>query len=247
MFVTHTKARLTALSFPKVHEFRKTGVLPSPEPLHGLKDSKSSTCSNFNVSKANFKSASSSTFRSRHDRGDFPICTGSNGANRTIKWTVELAELNLGHYLPLFMDGLCETAEPYVFLAEQACLQSVAANPTKLADVIADIILPLKRALDSKNVGSVIRGVKVLQAILLANNKIAENLVPYFKNILPCFNRNLAKNKNLGAHIEYNQQKRDNISDLIVETLTLLETHGGPQAFVHIKYMIPTYQTQVGK
>ncbi len=48
-----------------------------------------------------------------------------------------------------------------------------------------------------------------------------------------------------GDGIDYAQQKATNIGDLIQETLELFEKHGGDDAFVNIKYMIPTYESCV--
>ena len=48
---------------------------------------------------------------------------------------------------------------------------------------------------------------------------------------------------NTGDGIDYAQQKRENIGDLIDETLQLFERHGGDDAFINIKYMIPTYES----
>ncbi len=48
-----------------------------------------------------------------------------------------------------------------------------------------------------------------------------------------------------GDGIDYHQQKRENIGELILETLELFEKHGGDDAFVNIKYMIPTYESCV--
>jgi hypothetical protein len=50
---------------------------------------------------------------------------------------------------------------------------------------------------------------------------------------------------NLGDEIEYGQYKRENIGDLIQETLELMERYGGEDAFINIKYMIPTYESVV--
>ncbi|EEQ99258.1 hypothetical protein Pmar_PMAR013311 [Perkinsus marinus ATCC 50983] len=36
-----------------------------------------------------------------------------------------------------------------------------------------------------------------------------------------------------------------NIGALIDETLGVLEKHGGEDAFINIKYMVPTYESQV--
>ena len=48
---------------------------------------------------------------------------------------------------------------------------------------------------------------------------------------------------NSGDGIDYSQQKRENIGDLITETLEAFERHGGEDAFINIKYMIPTYES----
>ena len=48
---------------------------------------------------------------------------------------------------------------------------------------------------------------------------------------------------NSGDGIDYSQQKRENIGDLIQETLEAFERHGGEDAFINIKYMVPTYES----
>lgn len=48
---------------------------------------------------------------------------------------------------------------------------------------------------------------------------------------------------NIGDGIDYGQQKRENIGDLINDTLEELERRGGPDAFINIKYMVPTYES----
>ena len=48
---------------------------------------------------------------------------------------------------------------------------------------------------------------------------------------------------NLGEGIDYSQQRGENVADIIQETLALLEIYGGEDAFINIKYMIPTYES----
>ena len=45
---------------------------------------------------------------------------------------------------------------------------------------------------------------------------------------------------NIGDKIDYSQKKNMNLGDLIQETLELFEKHGGEDAYINIKYMIPT-------
>jgi hypothetical protein len=67
------------------------------------------------------------------------------------------------------------------------------------------------------------------------------------KNI---FMRELLNNKfydiipvNLGDRIDYMQMSQENVGDLIQETLEILEQYGGEDAFINIKYMVPTYES----
>lgn len=53
----------------------------------------------------------------------------------------------------------------------------------------------------------------------------------------------LSSSVNTGDAIDYSQHKRQNIGDLIQETLEMFERYGGEDAFINIKYMVPTYES----
>ena len=48
---------------------------------------------------------------------------------------------------------------------------------------------------------------------------------------------------NIGDSIDYSQQKRQNVGDLVDETLEILERYGGEDAFINIKYMVPSWES----
>jgi hypothetical protein len=75
--------------------------------------------------------------------------------------------------------------------------------------------------------------------------EIGEALVAYYRQLLPVLNMFKNKRLNLGDQIDYGQQRHDNLADLIAETLELLERTGGEDAFINIKYMVPTYESCV--
>ena len=52
---------------------------------------------------------------------------------------------------------------------------------------------------------------------------------------------------NSGDAIDYGQKKKEILGDLIQETLEILEIHGGDDAYYHLKYMIPTYESCLNK
>lgn len=57
----------------------------------------------------------------------------------------------------------------------------------------------------------------------------------------PCFITR--STPSLGDGIDYAQQRRECLGELVDETLQALEAHGGPAAFVNIKHLVPTYES----
>lgn len=79
--------------------------------------------------------------------------------------------------------------------------------------------------------------------IFFAGPYIGQALVPYFRQILPIFNLFQDMNVNIGDKIEFNA--RNNVGDRVRETLQMMERCGGENAFINIKYMVPTYESAV--
>jgi hypothetical protein len=84
---------------------------------------------------------------------------------------------------------------------------------------------------------------RTLSKLVKSSDLAGEALIPFYRQLLPVLNEFLLFNKNLGDMIEYGQRKKINIGDLILETLETLELNGGPEAFINIQYMVPTYQS----
>ena len=100
-------------------------------------------------------------------------------------------------------------------------------------------------ALNTRDPEIIVVTLKVLKKLVLSAEPIGEALVPYYRQILPILNIFKQKNKNVGDKMVYNQRKAEDLGELILETLELLEKHGGEDAFINIKYMIPTYESTV--
>jgi len=184
-------------------------------------------------------------FRRFYDRGDLPLQVAFDGAQRKVQWKVQFDFLDYHHYLPIFFDGIRERTEPYKFLARQGTYDLLAKGGKKILSVVPQLIIPIKTALNTKDPEIVCEMLKVLQRLVVSGEMIGEALVPYYRQILPVFNQLKARNVNIGDRIDYSQQKRGNVGDLIEETLEAFEVHGGPDAFINIKYMIPTYESKV--
>lgn len=189
------------------------------------------------------KSSIKSKFSYFYERGDFPIAVEHEAQYNKIAWKVEIEKLDFHHYLPHFFDGLCDTRHPYKFLARQGVHDMLTHGGHKVLPVVPQLILPIKRALQTKLPDVICSTLRLLQILVLCNELIGEALVPYYRQILPVFNLYKNKNKNLGDGIEYDQWKGENMGDMINFTLELFERYGGPDAFINIKYMIPTYES----
>jgi len=186
-------------------------------------------------------------FRRFYDRGDLPIQVSFAGAVRKVAWKVDIEKLDYHHYLPIFFDGLRELDEPYQFLALKGVEDLLAEGGQKILPVVPQLIIPIKTALNTKDKKIVCRILKVIQLLVTSGDMIGEALVPYYRQILPVFNLFKNHNVNCGDQMDYSQNKGENLGDLIEETLELLETHGGEDAFINIKYMIPLYESHVLK
>jgi len=184
-------------------------------------------------------------FRRFYDRGDLPLQVAFDGAQRKVQWKVQFKNLDYHHYLPIFFDGIREQKEPYKFLARQGTYDLLAKGAGKILSVIPQLIIPIKTALNTRDQEIVCEMLKVLQKLVVSEDLIGEALVPFYRQILPVFNLLKHKNVNIGDGIDYAQQKKTNVGDLIDETLELFELHGGEDAFINIKYMIPTYESKV--
>lgn len=187
--------------------------------------------------------AKPTSFRKFYERGDFPIALEHDTKGNKIAWKVEIEKLDYHHYLPLFFDGLCETKHPYEFFARQGVHDMLEHGGSKILPVIPQLIIPIKNALNTRCLSVVCTTLKVLQHLVVSADMVGEALVPYYRQILPILNIFKNKNCNQGDEIDYSQQKRENIGDLIQETLEAFERQGGEDAFINIKYMVPTYES----
>ena len=202
-----------------------------------------------------------SEFRRFYERGDLPISIDHSGSQPKIQWKVDAEKLDYHHYLPLFFDGLREQEHPYDFLSLEGTLNLLERGGSKILPVVPQLIIPIKVALNTRIPMVMVRVLRVLKKLVLADvvgaegnpmymppeaqGLIGQALVPYYRQILPIFNIFKNKTTNIGDAIDYHQQKDEDLGTLIDETLELFEMYGGEDAFINIKYLIPTYQSVI--
>ncbi|KAM3842885.1 parkin coregulated gene protein-like [Diretmus argenteus] len=185
------------------------------------------------------------TFRRTHQRGNIPVVMEHNPGLHRIRWLEDIETLDLAHFLPLFFDGMLETDHPYSLYARQGVQQLMdRVGATELAALLPELISPIRNALDTRNHVIMCDMIKLVQRMVkVGGDEVGRALVPYYRQILPVFSLYRNHNVNLGDGVEYGQRRRENLGDLIQETLEMFELSGGDEAFINIKNMIPDYHT----
>eukprot|EP00933_Yihiella_yeosuensis_P024832 TRINITY_DN19258_c1_g1_i1.p1 TRINITY_DN19258_c1_g1~~TRINITY_DN19258_c1_g1_i1.p1 ORF type:complete len:369 (-),score=71.07 TRINITY_DN19258_c1_g1_i1:194-1189(-) len=186
-----------------------------------------------------------SEFRRFYDRNDLPIQIIHTGTQNKIAWKVDVEKLDYHHYLPIFFDGLREKEEPYRFLSVEGVYNLLEKGGSKILPVVPQLIIPMKKALNTRDPEIMVTTLKVIQTLVLSAEMVGEALVPYYRQILPVFNIFKQHTPSTFDKMDYSQRKRQDLGMLIDETLEIFETHGGEDAFINIKYMIPTYESCV--
>lgn len=186
-----------------------------------------------------------SDFRLHYDRGDLPVLV-QHERGTTIKWKdPSFDKFNYQLFLPIFVDGIREVTDPYRFIAIRGTFDILDHVKDNIVKIIPQLILPLKIALNTRDVDIIAVTLKVIQKLVMSSDLAGEALVPYYRQLLPIFNLYRNHNVNIGDYFEYGQRKKKCLGDLIQETLEKMELNGGDDAFINIKYMIPTYESCV--
>ncbi|XP_050347161.1 parkin coregulated gene protein homolog [Nymphalis io] len=184
-------------------------------------------------------------FRSCYQRGEFPVCIEFTTSGKRLAWKVPVEKLDFHHYLPMFFDGLAEGTYPFNFIVEHGIHDLVTKGSFKVLPVVPQIIIPIKNALATKRPTVLCHALKCIQMLVTGCDRVGEALVPYYRQILPTLNLFKDRNRNMGSGIDHTASRGENVADLIEDTLQILERYGGPDAFINIKYMIPTYESCV--
>ena len=203
--------------------------------------------------------------RRYYERSDLPVVI-LQGARNKLQWKVDILRLDYHHYLPVFFSGLRENEEPYRFIAEEGVRDMLrAGGEPKVLPVVPQLIIPIKDALNTRDPRVLVRTLRTMQSLVELGPAVGQALVPYYRQLLPTMNIFVRRRRgegqggeegeagarpqpcplqvshtaSLGDKIDYHQ-RFGHIGELIQETLQKLELYGGPDAYINIKYMVPT-------
>lgn len=183
-------------------------------------------------------------FRKFYERGDLPIAINHCGVRSKIHWKIEISKLDINHYLPIFFDGLREKIDPYKFFAKQGVRDILqGGSHDVILEAMPQLIIPIKTALNTRDTQVIVEVLLVIQELVNRGNAIGIALVPYYRQILPILNIFKSYTRNIGDAMDYSQRNNNDLGELIQKTLEMLEVKGGEDAFINIKYMIPTYES----
>ncbi|KAK1929323.1 Parkin coregulated protein [Phytophthora citrophthora] len=196
------------------------------------------------------RGAPASMFPQAYARNELPIMIegGKGGGKSGLRWTAPMEDLDFSKYFPLFVDGMREKSYPFSFLSREGAFQLAAfaqRHPGKLVDCLHRVIPALRTNLETRDDGALRDALLLLQQITQTTG-VGPLLVPYYRQILPILNLFKSKRRNLGDEIDFRQQRSQDLGEVIMETLELLERTGGDDAFINIKYMVPTYESALG-
>jgi DNA-directed RNA polymerase III subunit RPC1 len=127
--------------------------------------------------------------------------------------------------------------------------------PEKVVPVVPQIILSVRMALNTRIPDVMRRTIIALTQLAKADvtsssndpsspeskPKIANALVPYFRQILPVLN--IFAQRYMSKKMGIDDEKRGvrKVEDLIQELLNTLELYGGENAYLNIRYVVPSY------
>jgi hypothetical protein len=188
-------------------------------------------------------------FRRAYERGDLPVIVSHASGKRTLSWKTDRGaptDVDYAHYLPLFADGLREEQEPLPWLSATAIADMARADPARIAPLIPLIVIPLRNALNTRRREVMVRVVETMRELATCDAaapggaRVARAMVPYFRQLLPIVNIFATRFRNRPG-VDDEPRNVKNLEDRIQALLVALETHGGADAFINIRYMVPTY------
>ncbi|PRW57653.1 Parkin coregulated like isoform B [Chlorella sorokiniana] len=188
----------------------------------------------------------STTFWKMYQRGALPVRVDQDRPGRNgLKWTADLASIDLHYYLPIFVDGLLETQEPFRMLARSGVQELIAGcAAARVLPVIPQLIMGLRAALRSPLAEVVQAGLHTIDLLVERCEGAGQALVPYYRQLLPPIAHRVDDNLNIGDAIDYGQRTHaGSLGDVVLATLRRLEHSGGPDAYLHIKYHVATYES----
>ncbi|XP_035221879.1 parkin coregulated gene protein homolog isoform X2 [Stegodyphus dumicola] len=159
-------------------------------------------------------------------------------------WMVDLSRLDFEYYLPIFCDALSDTEYPFNILARDGAIELLEAAGDRVLRVLPEVVSGIKKAINTEIPEIMMNACSVIQKLATVSPLVGTALIKYYRVLLiPFFSKyKTVRSGFKEGEIDYGQRKR-NLGTVIDETLDLLDRTGGQDAYVEIKYAVPTFES----
>ncbi|KAG6619546.1 PACRG protein [Phytophthora cinnamomi] len=164
-------------------------------------------------------------FSSAYDSGSIPCRINHGSIRNALQWTKDPNSLSYDPLLITCVEGFLETEHPFVFLARATFRELMRLEDArdKTVPILAQVIVPLRGALMAKDDDTFLMA---LEATRMLSDLVEGEMNIYLPKLTQQIHRKLLT-KQLRADVE--------------DTLAVLESNGGKEAFAIIRSKIPTY------
>ncbi|KAG8195517.1 hypothetical protein JTE90_019506 [Oedothorax gibbosus] len=187
-----------------------------------------------------------SRFRYLYKNGHIPVVLDYRRGARQhdLHWMVDIDKLDFEFYLPIFSDGLSDVEHPFDVLAREGTIILLTAAKDMVLSVLPEVVKGIKKALSTDDPIAMMNACAVIQRLATVSPLVGLALIRYYRILLvPVFSKYKSVQRPYKrGEIDYGQGKQ-NLSDVVNQTLDLLDRTGGPDAYVEIKYAVPTYDS----
>ncbi|GMT16523.1 hypothetical protein PFISCL1PPCAC_7820, partial [Pristionchus fissidentatus] len=183
-------------------------------------------------------------FRVLYERNELPVRIVHGAAGeRAKRWLVDSRSLKPEHIaalIPLFACGIPLVDQPYRFIAERGLndLLDLDFHPAILIHCMPQLVRAFRAALYSFDIDKK-KEVLALVTRITKRDMCGPALVPFYRQLLPP----LRSTSHGGLRLDVRYAPGRPLDEMIELTLNELERTGGANAFINIKYIIPTYNS----
>mmetsp|Transcript_33148 Transcript_33148/g.98656 ORF Transcript_33148/g.98656 Transcript_33148/m.98656 type:complete len:440 (-) Transcript_33148:238-1557(-) len=155
------------------------------------------------------------------------VTWGTRNAKRKVTyWSNRPTDVQVGKWLPIFLEGIREYEEPYRFLSIMGSHDLITEAAGQLCHVAADCVAPLKKALDTREPTVVAVALELMKAALHTDPAVAGTWMPYIGQFAQPLN--LFLSKRYSVNMGYlSPRKVRGIQAAIHDVLVLLQQHCG--------------------
>uniref|UniRef100_A0A1I7XJS8 TAF6_C domain-containing protein n=1 Tax=Heterorhabditis bacteriophora TaxID=37862 RepID=A0A1I7XJS8_HETBA len=173
-------------------------------------------------------------------RGDLPVHLNHSGAPgerpKSLQWFKEPEQMEatcIAQLLSKFALGL-----PLLDQRATSDLLTAVKNPDTIHGTIFTLVRGIRSALYTSDVNKHKTVLRLLSQLSMMGS-CGPALVPFYRQMLPP----LRKTRHCGLQPDVSYDRGKLLSEVVENTLNDLERTGGSNAYVNIKYIIPTYDS----